>query len=92
MKPVSITFKVLLCVLIMLSPVAAQQQLTREDYARAERYLIWNINKLVSKTQVVPHFLGKSDRFWYKNNTRDGKEFVLIDPALNTRQPVFDQV
>jgi dipeptidyl-peptidase-4 len=92
MKPVSFTLKVFLCVLLILIPLAAQQQLTREDYARAERYLIWNINKLVFKTQVIPHFIGKSDRFWYKNNTRDGKEFVVVDPALNTRQPAFDQV
>ena len=91
MKQVSLPLKIFLCMLLILTPVAAQQQLTREDYARAERFLIWNINKLVFKTQVVPQFIGKSDRFWYKNNTRDGKEFVLIDPALNTRQPAFDQ-
>jgi hypothetical protein len=92
MKPVSFTLKIILCVLLILNSLAAQQQLTREDYARAERYLIWNINKLVFKTQVVPQFIGKSERFWYKNNSRDGKEFVLVDPALNTRQPAFDQV
>jgi dipeptidyl-peptidase 4 len=83
--------KVLIGLALVVSPLAAEQQLTREDYARAEQYLIWNIGKLAFKTQVVPRFIGRSDRFWYKLNTRDGKEFVLIDPALNTKQPAFDQ-
>ena len=57
----------------------------------AERYLIWNIGTLVFKTQVVPHFTGQGDRFWYKVDTQGGKEFVLIDPAANARRPAFDQ-
>ena len=77
--------------LLVLTPLAGQQQLTRDDYARAERFLIWNINKLVFKMKVSPHYIGKTDRFWYKNEAREGKEFVFIDPALNTRQPAFDQ-
>jgi len=79
-------------VLIALPVAAEQPQLSREDYARAEQYLIWNIGKLAFKIQVVPHFVGKSDRFWYKLDTRGGKEFMLVDPALNTKQPAFDQV
>jgi len=30
-------------------------------------------------------------RFWYRNTTPDGTEFVLFDPARGTRSPVFDQ-
>ena len=92
MKRFPSCLKIFLCALGILTPLAAQQQLTREDYARAERYLIWNIGKLVFKIQVAPQFVGTSDRFWYRNDTRDGKEFVLIDPALNMRRPAFDQV
>jgi len=84
-------FKVFFGLILIVSTLIAQQQLTREDYARAEQYLIWNIGKLAFNTQVIPHFIGKSDRFWYKVDTRGGKEFVLIDPALNTRQAAFDQ-
>ena len=73
------------------APLAAQSSLTRDDYARAERFLPWNFNKLVFKTRVIPHYIGKTERFWYKNETREGVEFILIDPLLNTRQPAFDQ-
>ncbi len=92
MKSFSSSLKIYLCALWILAPLAAQQQLTREDYARAERFLAWNIKTLAFKTNVVPRFIGKSDRFWYRNDTRDGTEFVLVDPALNTRRPAFDQV
>lgn len=92
MKRFSSGLMIFLGALGILAPLAAQQQLTREDYARAEQYLSWNIDKLVFKIQVIPQFIGRSDRFWYRNDTRDGKEFVLIDPALNTRRPAFDQV
>jgi dipeptidyl-peptidase-4 len=90
-KMIKLRLAVFFGLILIVFPLAAEQQLTREDYARAEQYLIWNIGKLVFKTQVVPHFLGRSDRFWYKLNTRDGKEFILVDPALNTKQPAFDQ-
>jgi len=66
-------FKVLVGIALIVFPLAAEQQLTREDYARAEQYLIGNIGKLVFKTQVVPRFIGKSDRFWYKLNAREGR-------------------
>ena len=87
----SFIFRAVVIWLLVLTPLAGQQQLTREDYARAERFLSWNFNKLVFKMRVSPHYIGKTDRFWYKNETREGKEFVLVDPVLNTRQPAFDQ-
>ncbi len=93
MKMTNRIMKVLAGIVLIVLPLAAEQpQLSREDYARAEQYLIWNIGKLAFKIQVVPHFIGKSDRFWYKLATRGGKEFMLVDPALNTKQPAFDQV
>jgi len=91
MKTTNRIAKVLAGIAIIVLPLASQQPLTREDYARAEQYLIWNIGKLAFKFQAVPHFIGKSDRFWYKLDTRAGKEFVFVDPALRTRQPAFDQ-
>jgi dipeptidyl aminopeptidase/acylaminoacyl peptidase len=42
--------------------------------------------------QFEPHWIRQSDRFWYKNKTREGKEFVLVDPANNMQMPAFDQV
>ena len=90
MKACSVPLRTLLCGALFLSPLAAQPRLAPEDYARAERYLPWNIDKLAFKTHIVPRFIGKSDLFWYRNISRDGKEFVLIDPGRRTRRPAFD--
>jgi dipeptidyl-peptidase-4 len=63
---------------------------TREDYARAESYMPWNVAKLVFNTGIKPHWIGDSDRFWYRRSGRDGTEFVVIDPTDGSRRPAFD--
>ncbi|MEO0249083.1 MAG: DPP IV N-terminal domain-containing protein, partial [candidate division WOR-3 bacterium] len=93
MKTTGRIMKAFAAIVLIVFPLTAEQpQVSREDYVRAEQYLVWNISKLAFKIQVVPHFFGKSDRFWYRLATRGGKEFILVDPALNTKQPAFDQV
>ncbi|HEY6059911.1 MAG TPA: DPP IV N-terminal domain-containing protein [Gemmatimonadales bacterium] len=73
------------------TPVLAQQPraLTADDYARAERFLGYNTNPLVSGATVRPGWLA-ADRFWYLNTTADGVEYVLVDPPRRTRAPAFD--
>jgi len=74
---------------ILLSP-GINAEVTREDYVRAERFMPQNVMKELYRMGVTPNWIAKSDRFWYKINTREGKEFILVDPALNTRKPAFD--
>jgi dipeptidyl aminopeptidase/acylaminoacyl peptidase len=67
--------------------------ITWQDYARAEAFLPWNVAKLAFKLSVEPHWLderGRDERFWYRNRTRDGADFVLVDPAHATSTPAFD--
>jgi dipeptidyl aminopeptidase/acylaminoacyl peptidase len=77
--------------LVAATPVLAQQPraLTADDYARAERFLGYNTNPLVSGATVRPEWLA-ADRFWYVNTTAEGVEYVLVDPARRTRTPAFD--
>ena len=58
----------------------ARSQVTRDDYARAERMLLWNAAALVRNASVRPHWIHGSDRFWYRRETADGAEFVVVDP------------
>ncbi|MBN1225293.1 MAG: DPP IV N-terminal domain-containing protein [Candidatus Aminicenantes bacterium] len=76
---------------IILWTTGAQAEVTREDYARAEQFLPQNVMKMLYRMDVQPNWIEESDRFWYKIQTRDGKEFILVDPALNNRKPAFDQ-
>ena len=71
---------------------AAQQPpatVTAEDYARAETLLSAATAPLVLGASVQPNWL-PGDRFWYRNTTSGGTEFILVDPATGTRARAFD--
>ncbi|NML64178.1 prolyl oligopeptidase family serine peptidase [Hymenobacter sp. RP-2-7] len=82
------------CTVAALLPGAARAQTpparTAADYARAERFLVYNTQPLVDHTMGPPTWL-PGDRFWYRVSTPQGNDFVLVDPARKTRQPAFDQ-
>src|SRR6185503_1135938 len=86
---------VVLLALVSLAPAVRAQQartprpVTVEDYARAERNMGYNTTNLVSGGAVRPNWLA-GDRFWYRNVTNDGAEYVLVDPARRTRVRAFD--
>jgi len=69
-------------------PVHAQG--TRADYERAERFLGAHLDSLVLNERVRPNWIGASDRFWYVRDLTDGREVVLVDPAVPQSGPAFD--
>jgi len=75
---------------ILLAPAALNAQGTREDYARAERFLPQDLDGLVLNEGVEPNWLDDSDRFWYRRELVEGKEFLLVDASAGTREPAFD--
>lgn len=58
------------------------------DYARAEQFLY--TNRLISGARVSPQWMEDDNRFWYRNATGSGYEFVLVDPVRNAQGPLFD--
>lgn len=69
--------------------LAQQAPVTTDDYARAERFLSRSTTGLVLGASVRPVWLSE-DRFWYRNNTSEGAEFILVDPEAATRTHLFD--
>jgi len=65
------------------------QSITAADYARAEKFMSYNTQGLMTRAAVQPNWL-PGDRFWYRVTTADGSEFVLVDPARGAREPAFD--
>ena len=76
----------------LLAPAAGAQhrQLTADDYVRAEQRLPWNSSRLVTGDEVTPVFFKDGNRFWYRNKTATGAEYVVVDPVANTRGLLFD--
>lgn len=61
------------------------------DYARAEKVLDYNLKGKVRNARVEPHWLDDG-RFWYRRDGAAGAEYVLVDPARRSREPLFDPV
>ncbi len=69
---------------------AGYAQGTWEDYERAERFLRPNVDSLVLNERVAPNWITDTDRFWYRQELPEGKQFLLVDPEGNIRDPAFD--
>src|SRR5580704_5672820 len=70
--------------------VGQGRQVTTEDYARAEKFMAYNLNPLVYHGVARPTWMDDG-RFWYRDNGPDGVTFVVVDPAKGTKGPAFDQ-
>jgi dipeptidyl aminopeptidase/acylaminoacyl peptidase len=80
-----------LALLLAGLPAYSQTKFTAADYARAEKFMTYNTTPLVYNGGVRPSWIS-GDRFYYRNTTAQGAEFILVDPAKGTRQPAFDHV
>ena len=69
---------------------SSQSANTKANYQLASRFSDKKINKMVFSTSVDPHWLKKSDRFWYVFETPNGKNWYIVDPARNEKKPMFD--
>ena len=73
----------LLCALNLL----AQQ---KANYQLAARFSPKKLEKLIFSTSVDPHWLKKSDRFWYMYETTEGKKWYIVDAAKQDKKLLFD--
>ena len=82
----------LFCCFFQLSPLAQTSSftpaITADDYARAEKFMPYNTTPLVFGT-VRPSWL-KDDRFWFRDVTPEGSEFVTVDAATGKRSSLFE--
>lgn len=79
----------LLCVLAAAT-FFARTAGAQPSYARAERYLPWHANKLVTGDSVDANWFEDGNRFWYRNKGAPGAEWWLVDPVRNTKTPLWD--
>ncbi len=70
--------------------VAAQQPVTKANYALAEQFSPAKIDRMVYSTEVSPHWFRDSDRFWYSYRTSEGVKYYLVDPVARTKRELFD--
>lgn len=67
------------------------QTVTKEDYERAEQFLWSNVDDLVFRSEVNPHWADDAPMFWYVLDTRRGDEYFVVDASQATKKHFFDQ-
>lgn len=70
--------------------IQAQIPATKAAYAAAARFSPKKLEKMLYSTAVDPHWLKKSDRFWYTYETAEGKNWYMVDAAKGQKQKLFD--
>src|SRR6202522_4617691 len=67
----------------------APPPVTASDYARAEKFMGYNVTPLVDHGSVRPNWL-PDNRFWYRDTTAQGTQVMVVDAASGARTPAFD--
>lgn len=84
--------KILLAFLLLISYFIQAQPtpVTKANYQAAARFSPKKLDKMVFTTSVSPHWLKKSDRFWYEYETPEGKKWYIVDPVKMEKKLLFD--
>ena len=86
--------RLLLPVLLLaatVSAVAQQTPVTTANYQAAARFSPRKLEKMVFSLNVDPHWLKRSNRFWYVYETTEGKKWYIVDPAKGEKKELFDR-
>ena len=76
--------------IIMVASISAQTPVTKANYNAAARYAPKKLDKLVFSTNVDPHWLKQSNRFWYVYETPAGKNWYIVNPDRGEKRKMFD--
>ena len=70
--------------------VGQNKPIDKANYQLASRFSAKKMSKMVFSTNVDPHWLKNSERFWYAYETTSGKNYYIVDPAAKSKKILFD--
>jgi dipeptidyl-peptidase-4 len=76
--------------LLIVTTSSFSQTGTKGNYQLASRFSPKKLDKMVFSTSVDPHWLKKSNRFWYVYETPQGKNWFIVDPVKAQKKLLFD--
>jgi dipeptidyl-peptidase 4 len=62
------------------------------NYKQANKFSDAFLRQFTYSTSVEPHWIGKTDAFWYEYRTSQGKQWYKVQPAQAKKEPLFDRV
>ena len=80
----------ILFIFVWINVLLLFSQGTVSDYNRAFS-LESRVKDKVFYSNITPQWIKNTSRFWYINNTPQGKKYLLIDAQYKTQKPLFDQ-
>ncbi|WP_233840739.1 S9 family peptidase [Dyella sp. 2HG41-7] len=85
----------LVCGLLGLASIpggamAEGRTLTAQDYAQAEKYMVYNTMPLVDHAVVMVHWMDGT-HFWYVDHDAKGDHYKRMDATNGKAEPLFDQ-
>ena len=72
--------------------VGQNKPIEKANYQLASGFSPKKVGKMVYSTNVDPHWLKNSERFWYSFETPSGKNYYIVDPAAKSKKILFDNV
>ncbi|QCR25078.1 DPP IV N-terminal domain-containing protein [Pontibacter sp. SGAir0037] len=78
----------LTCLSVWAQPTASAP--AKGNYQLASRFSPKKLQKLIFTTNLDPHWLRNSDRFWYEYETSNGKNWYIVDPATKSKKLLFN--
>ncbi len=80
-----------LSALVLVPALAQGTSPMRAAYERAVSFMPGNLQREIYVADVSPHWIGRSDSFWFVKIGPNGKHFIKVDAAKNTQGPAFAQ-
>jgi len=79
----------LLLLFLSVLPAGLGAQGTRADYERADSFDA-RARGLVVDVAEAPHWIGDTNRFWYRKSVPGGVRFMKVDPSTLMKDQAFD--
>jgi dipeptidyl-peptidase-4 len=76
--------------LIAVTLDAQQTPAVTANYQLTARFSSKKLAKMIFTTQVEPHWLKRTNRFWYVYETTEGRKWYIVDPAKAEKKILFD--
>jgi dipeptidyl aminopeptidase/acylaminoacyl peptidase len=70
--------------------IAQTPQPVKANYLLAAKFSPSRLDKMVFSTSVDPHWLKRSNRFWYSYQTSDGRKWYIVDPVKAEKKELFN--
>ncbi len=67
-------------------------RITGANFKQANKYSNDFLKQFIYSTTVEPHWIGKTDAFWYEYRTSKGKQWYRVNPRDKVKETLFDRV